>query len=408
MEKKKVALLVPSLKNGGAERVVSRLSSVLKKYYDVYVIIFDKTAQDYKSDSILISLDEKSDGKQNIFKKLIRAIRRVFKYNNLKKEIGIDLTYSFGDSANIVNILSKYNDKKITSIRGYAGIKEKKGLKDRILYRPIYKYIHNKAHCIVCVSKVIQQKLLKEYNVEESKTSVIYNGYNTREILKLTEEAISKEEEFLFNNKITFINIASYRYEKGLWHLIKAFSKVVENNENAQLIILGRGTAEKEARLKGLIKELSLENYVHLLGFKENVYKYLKYSYSYVLSSISEGFPNGMVEAMASGIPVIATDCKSGPREILCVDNDINKVAKYMEIANYGILVPPQSPVEDYASTSIDNQELALADAMIELINNPELQREYKQKSFERVSDFSYERWADKHLDLFSSIFKRR
>lgn len=82
-----------------------------------------------------------------------------------------------------------------------------------------------------------------------------------------------------------------------------------------QLLIVGHG--DKETQLRRLIKDLGLESNAILMGGQENPYKFMKHSDLYVLSSLTEGFPNAMVEAMSVGLPILAVDCKSGPREIL-------------------------------------------------------------------------------------------
>ena len=81
------------------------------------------------------------------------------------------------------------------------------------------------------------------------------------------------------------------------------------------LWIVGEGGERDE--ISQLIVQLHLEEHVHLLGYQSNVYKYLKYADLFVQTSLYEGCPNALIEAVAAGLPAIATDCLSGPDEVL-------------------------------------------------------------------------------------------
>ncbi|MFW6009601.1 MAG: glycosyltransferase [archaeon] len=139
---------------------------------------------------------------------------------------------------------------------------------------------------------------------------------------KLKTEKI--EEDYADNN---FLITAMGRYtdQKGFDNLIKAVKNVIEKGYEIKLIIMGKG--ENKQQLNALIKKLNLKDKVELIGFKSNPYKYISESDLFVLSSNYEGFPNSLLEAMACEVPVISTDCPTGPSEI--IDNNKN-----------GILVP--------------------------------------------------------------------
>ncbi|AVR00346.1 hypothetical protein OBCHQ24_15490 [Oceanobacillus iheyensis] len=113
--------------------------------------------------------------------------------------------------------------------------------------------------------------------------------------------------------------------QKGFDVLLKAFKQVNTTLSNTHLTIMGEGKQREE--LEFLAKDLNLEQNVSLVGYKENPYPYYYYSDLYILSSRYEGFPNTLLEALACGTKVIATNCKSGPIEII-------------EDNNYGVLVP--------------------------------------------------------------------
>ena len=140
--------------------------------------------------------------------------------------------------------------------------------------------------------------------------------------------------------------------------------------------------------LQNLSKNLNVQNRVHFLGKKNNPYKYLKKSDIFILSSDNgEGFPNVLLEALTCNIPVISSDCLSGPREILAPDTDINKQLKKgddIELAKYGILYP----VGDIEK---------LTKAIKLLTSDRKLREEYSLKGIERAKDFSVEKIIEEY-----------
>ena len=111
---KNIAIIVPSLKGGGAERVVSLLSQELSKKYNLYLIVFDSEEMSFEYGGKLIDIDIKSHS--NIFMKTYNVFKRAYRVRKIKKKYKIQSSISFLGSANIVNILSRVNEKTIVSI----------------------------------------------------------------------------------------------------------------------------------------------------------------------------------------------------------------------------------------------------------------------------------------------------
>ncbi|HYP53040.1 MAG TPA: glycosyltransferase, partial [Pyrinomonadaceae bacterium] len=150
--------------------------------------------------------------------------------------------------------------------------------------------------------------------------------------------------------------------------LLRAFRMLRDRRSDARLMIAGEG--EGRARLEALIGELNLTDDVALPGFVTNPYALMSRAAAFVLSSRWEGLPTVLIEALACGCPVVATDCPSGPREIL-------------NGGDYGALVP----VGDAA---------ALCDAMSRVLEA----RPRAALLKEHAARYSVERAAGRYLEL--------
>lgn len=390
---KKVGLLISTLNSGGAERVVSHLSNILKKGYDVHLILFEDTYIEYQYGGVLHNLDVPTKS-GSVFKKLSLLRQRIKRLKRVIKENELDCVISFLDSPNFVNLFAKVKGcKKIISIRNYSGIENSTSRLGRLTDK-IMKRLYKKADHVVTVSKLIEQDFKKYYNISEDKISTIYNPYNFSEIDEKATEPLSDSEALFYKDKFVFCNVGRIMYQKGVWHLLKAFASVKKEMPHAALVIVGEnlscGKPEK------LVEELGITDSVLFTGRTKNPYKYMKNSDCYVLSSLFEGFPNAMVEAMACGCPIIAADCKSGPREILCDNPSLDLIAENVEMSDYGIIVPPLEPEELWDAT-VTAHEWQLADAMKMIAVDSELRRKMaslaKNRSLEYNFDTCYRRF---------------
>ncbi len=399
--KKKVGLLISSLNGGGAERVVSRLSMILYSEYDIYILLFDakNIKYDYKGRVIDIKTPANSKG---LLSKIKLLMQRTHRTRAIKKTENLDIVISFLDSPNIVNILSKNKGCKVAiSIRNYTDIGKKPS---RILKLANFfmKRLYKKADLVIPVSKEISKMLFEKYFISKSKLKVIYNPYDIIDIERLANEDIEdKYENFMRSEKI-FISVGRQVYQKGYWHLVKAFKLVLEKEPDAKLIIIGSGN--NDVKLMKLINDLGIENRVLLTGFQKNPFKFIKKSQVYIMTSLFEGFPNALVEAMACGCPVISTDCKSGPKEILLENFNFNNTTEDILFGDYGILVPVFKEGENWDSGTFETEEYLLSEAMISLLRDKEKLKYYSRKSIERAKTFNYERCFKKYKSLIEEV----
>ena len=120
---------------------------------------------------------------------------------------------------------------------------------------------------------------------------------------------------FTKRDKPIVVSAARLEKHKGFFPLLQAFAHLRESKD-ARLAILGQGSMREQ--IEAEIVRLGLSDDVALLGFQHNPFAYMSKADAFVLASEFEGLPNVLVQAMAFGTPIVATDCKSGPAEILC------------------------------------------------------------------------------------------
>jgi glycosyltransferase involved in cell wall biosynthesis len=227
--------------------------------------------------------------------------------------------------------------------------------------KPLVKRMYKFASSIVAVSEGIKTDLIQNFSVNEDKIRIIYNPIDIQRIHAESQISLGKEGWDTPFAKV--IAIGRLAPQKGFDLLIEAFSQIVTETD-ARLFILGDGP-EKNT-LKKRVKALGMSERIYFMGFQKNPYQFLSRADIFVLSSRYEGLPMVLLESLACGVPVIATDCESGPREIL-------------EGGRVGLLIPK----EDTG---------ALAGAMSEMLKNREQRKKFAILGKRKAKEFSIEK----------------
>ncbi|MDG5471367.1 glycosyltransferase [Jeotgalibacillus sp. ET6] len=395
---KNILIITPSLSGGGAERSTAIISKYLSKIYNVIIVTYYTNDQEYEYGGKLLNLNLNTDSK-SLFKKAIIFLKRWHSIKKVKKLYNIDLSISNLENANLINILTKRNDKAILTMRTFKS-ERIKGAKGK-LYKFLITNLYNNCDRIVAVSELVKNDLIDNFNIKKEKVSVIYNGID---IKKIQREMLDEIEE---DNKIDFsidtlVTVGSLNKHKGQWHLIRSFKKILELNSNLQLVIIGEGPL-KNILIK-LVEDLGLESKVYLIGKKDNPFKYIHRSKIFIFPSIVEGFGNVLVESMACNTPIIATDCKAGPKEILTYDANVNRTIDSTIAAKYGVLVPPLNGEIYGAEINLTSQELDLADAINNMLNDEKIYENYKTSIITRAWEFDISKKEEEWLKLIEEI----
>lgn len=364
---KKIIFLIPTLSIGGGERVVSELSLALPDSIEKIIVLFkNEVFYPYKGKLISLNLSL-SNG---FLFKIYYFLKGFYQFKKIVKKENPDYIISFGFPADLMSLLAS-SSRTLVAVhslwsKSHGGVVEKN----------LIKLFFNKAKKIICVSKTAADDLIENFNIKEEKIKIILNPIDTEKIQKQANLPIELEHREIFDNPV-IINMGRFSEEKNHYFLIKTFKEIKNNIKTAKLVILGEG--EKRMFLEQLIKDSGLEGSVYLLGLQENPFKFLARAKVFVLSSLREGLPCSILEAMACGLPIISTDCKSGPREILAPRTDIKSQAKDIEYAEFGILTP--------ANSSADSRK-KLAEAVIKVLTDKKLSDNLVGKSIQRAKDF--------------------
>ncbi len=361
--RKKIMLLVPMLHQGGFERVCVMTARLLQPYYDVYVVIFDSKDIAYDITGIHVT-DLNLGSREGRLAKAVQVLRRRKSVARLKRKYGIDIAYSFGPTANLINVLTRRNNQVWVGIRSYMDM----GNPGKI--RLFCKYSDK----VLCCSETIEKEIKDKYRFPDAVT--LYNPLDLEEIRRLADQ---EKADIPWDGGRILVSMGREDTVKGFWHLIKIFALVHRKLPDTRLMIIGEGEFKEYRRLA---EKLGIGEEVFFTGLKKNPYPYLRECSLYLLTSYYEGFPNALVEAMALGVPAVATDCMTGPKEIL---ED-----------KYGILVPNMSPQPNMNAEEISGEEKRGAERVIELLENENEMEKYRRLSIERAGMFSKEEYVRK------------
>ncbi len=203
---------------------------------------------------------------------------------------------------------------------------------------------------IVAVSEGVAEDLKKVTGLPRSRIEVLANPIITADLAGQAAEPLD-DPWFTPGAPPVILGVGALRKQKDFPTLIRAFRELRSRRE-ARLLILGEGT--ERLGLESLVQELGVAADVRLHGWVPNPYTYMAKAAVFVLSSAWEGMPGVLIQALACGAKVVATDCESGPREVLAA-------------GEYGQLVPTVNPKALAAAIAItlDGPRRPVPDAVL-------------------------------------------
>ena len=291
----KILLVIPTMKQGGAERVISELANFwAEEGHSVTLVLLVQSAHFYvlSSKIEIIELGFENHGKIN---KIINEVKLFLVFRKLIKEKSADFILSFMEKYNIFTLISTIGLNQNVYVSDRSNPKGKVPFlveRLRILTYPL-------AKGIIAQTVLAQEVLFSKTKNENIK--VISNPLKT-----ITSYPEIKREKII-------LNVGRLHPLKGQEILLEIFS--MSKLDDWKLVVLGDGELLESLTLKA--KELNIEDKVIFLGKVQNVDEWLARASIFSFTSLSEGFPNALAEAMSSGLPCISFDCETGPSELI-------------------------------------------------------------------------------------------
>ncbi|NOX56032.1 MAG: glycosyltransferase, partial [Planctomycetes bacterium] len=230
-------------------------------------------------------------------------------------------------------------------------------------FRPIKRWLLRQAYQsaarVVAVSEGIREAAVRQYGLPPARVVTLPNLYDFERIRRLADEPLEPFPEGRFH----VLFAGRLQPEKGADVFVQAAELLIRVRGRENLLFHVLGTGALEAELKQFVGRCRFPGSIVFHEFRSNPYPYFRQAHVFCLPSRYEGFPNALVEAMACGTPVIASDCPSGPREILAD-------------GKFGELVVPGDPVA--LADAIERVESHYAQAL----QTAETARQYVEKNY--------------------------
>lgn len=348
-DKIKIAIVLGTLGFGGGEKVALNLALELNRITQFNPFFIVGYSNEFMLD-IPVKVYALNETPANGFVargfsliQKIKKLRQVFRFTQP------DVVLSVMSNSNLISLLARERPTPVIVSEHNVLIRKQTGLIDNYVPFLLRWICYKKANAIIAVSEGVKSELLSI--IDASRIKVIYNPIDLEDVVKKSREPLSH-----LQSKEYILGVGRLVPQKGFDTLIKAFALL--NHPTLELIILGEGT-EKEA-LISLSRQLEIEEHVHIFPFQKNPYNWMRNARLFVLSSRYEGFGLVLAEALACKVPVVSTNCNYGPSEIL-----LNGQIGHM---------------------CVPDQPKALADAIIQSMNEPNMPSNKVNESLQRFS----------------------
>ena len=369
--------LINSLSGGGAERQVSLLISHLNM--EKVICLFNEQSYPVAEEKRLFLFPRLHNSGFIRLGLVPLMLFRLWRKITPNRQTHI---ISFLQLSNIVGLCCKliWGCRLTVSIRTTTSLYYKIykiGAFTKKLDRLIFKY----ADELITNSEGSKQDLVDNFGIDEKKIQVIVNAYDIEKIDALKMIPIEDPAiEALFSKYKIILSVGRFSVEKGLAQALKIFKEIRKADPSVKYVLVGQGG--EKSRLSSIARQLSLSVYdketdsepllddydVLFLGFQNNPYQYCYRARLFLFPSLFEGMPNALAEAFICGVMCVASDCKSGPREVLSnTSHDRGLTYPYFEL---GYLMPVLN--ESSPGSLLSADEKSWVEVIKEVLENKE------------------------------------
>ncbi|KYG82866.1 glycosyltransferase [Roseivirga echinicomitans] len=304
----KILFVRPSLGYGGADRVTVNLLQAFdrnKFQCDLALMRAEGEFLGQTPDDVQL-FDLKSKSLWAMWKPLKKLI----------SESDYDVVYSTCGGASMSMMLSawlgRFKGVTVVSERNILFPPKKSKAKRRLMIL-VKSFLYKKATWVTAVSQGVAIECKDILHVKSERIKVVYNPIVNKTLLEGAREEV--KHPFFSQYGEVILAAGRFEWQKDYDTLLRAFKRVTQVTDNVGLFILGKGPLESYFRT--VVSDMELEGKVCFAGFDTNPFKYMAAADVYVLSSRHEGMPGTLVQAMACGAACIATDCPTGPNELI-------------------------------------------------------------------------------------------
>jgi N-acetylgalactosamine-N,N'-diacetylbacillosaminyl-diphospho-undecaprenol 4-alpha-N-acetylgalactosaminyltransferase len=369
MPPRKLKLLIALIEMSGGTGVFCRnLADGLREYFpgefELGLLVMRSGSTDGADDARFDRIHTIDLSVHDDWRRFLETIPNALKLRKALKHIDADVIFTLHNYPSLIIRAVAPRRRIVLSVHGHLST-----LLRRNITRPFVRWLIRRRYrgrLVIVPTRGVAEDLAENFGVTTAR--VIHHGVDLDRLHRLADERPDDLPERPY-----IISLGRLVREKDYPTLLRAYAEACVAGLEHHLVIIGSG--ELDAELKQLARSLGIADRTHFLGHLDNPYPYLKHAGFFVLPSLSEGFGLALVEAMALGLPCIATDCPSGPAEILGHGES-------------GIIVPTGSPSD-------------LADATLKLARSPELRAELSAKAVARARQFTLEKMAGQYRDLF-------
>lgn len=315
----RVLFAIGSLAAGGSERqLLTILRHVDRQHIEPHLYLIDRSGeflQDVPSDVCITAFSDEPPLGSWYFPGRVRR-QQISHLSKVLQEQRIDVLY---DRTFLMPLITRSACKQARVPRVSTIVADPRAdlqynvQRFRWLKQYLLTWAYREAQCVVSVSRELARMSAEFYGLHPSKLRTIYNGFDFDSIDKLADEICPELDSSHFN----VVSIGRLQEQKAVDQLLIAVKQLETQPLRKPLKVWIIGEGPDATRLQSITHQLGLQDVVRFVGYQTNPYRWLRHAQLFVLTSRSEGMPNVLVEAMACRVPVISTDCRFGPSEIL-------------------------------------------------------------------------------------------